>query len=102
MRHEYARRREAMTAVLGGGGAGAAGPAGRLLGEEAGMHMVLRTGRDAEEIAGAAWERGVAVATLARYFAGPVTVNGLVLGYGGASSGEITRACRLLASLAAG
>ena len=48
-------------------------PAGRLLGDEAGMHMVLRTGRDAEEIAAAAWERGVAVATLARYFAGPVT-----------------------------
>jgi GntR family transcriptional regulator/MocR family aminotransferase len=102
MRHEYARRRAAMTAVLGGGDAGGAGSAGRLLGEEAGMHMVLRTGRDAEEIAGAAWERGVAVATLARYFAGPVTVNGLVLGYGGASSGEITRACRLLAGLAAG
>jgi DNA-binding transcriptional MocR family regulator len=64
------------------------------------MHMVLRTRRDAEEIAGEAWERGVAVATLARYFAGPVTVNGLVLGYGAASRGEITRACRLLAGLA--
>jgi GntR family transcriptional regulator / MocR family aminotransferase len=102
MRHEYARRRAAMTAVLGGGDAPGAGSAGRLLGEEAGMHMVLRTGRAAEEIAGEAWERGVAVATLARYFAGPVTVNGLVLGYGGASSGEITRACRLLAVLAAG
>jgi GntR family transcriptional regulator / MocR family aminotransferase len=102
MRHEYSRRRAAMTAVLGGGDAGGAGSAGRLLGEEAGMHMVLRTGRDAEEIAGEAWGRGVAVATLARYFAGPVTVNGLVLGYGGASSGEITRACRLLAVLAAG
>jgi GntR family transcriptional regulator / MocR family aminotransferase len=102
MRHEYARRREAMTAVLGGGDAGRTGPAGRLLGEEAGMHMVLRTGRDAEELAGEAWERGVAVATLARYFAGPVTVNGLVLGYGGAGSGEITRACRVLAGLAAG
>ena len=102
MRHEYARRRAAMAAVLGGGDVGGGGPAGRLLGEEAGMHMVLRTGRDAEEIAGEAWERGVAVATLARYFAGPVTVNGLVLGYGGASSGEITRACRLLAALAVG
>ncbi|HXZ70983.1 MAG TPA: PLP-dependent aminotransferase family protein [Streptosporangiaceae bacterium] len=99
MRHEYARRRAAMTAALGGGDVGGGGPAGRLLGEQAGMHMVLRTGRDAEEIAGAAWERGVAVATLARYFAGPVTVNGLVLGYGGASSGEIARACRLLAGL---
>ncbi|HSS90520.1 MAG TPA: PLP-dependent aminotransferase family protein [Streptosporangiaceae bacterium] len=102
MRHEYARRREAMTAVLGGGDAGRAGPAGRLLGEEAGMHMVLRTGRDAEELAREAWECGVAVATLARYFAGPVTVNGLVLGYGGAGSGEITRACQVLAGLAAG
>jgi hypothetical protein len=29
-------------------------------------------------------------------------VNGLVLGYGGAGSGEITRACELLAGLAAG
>ncbi|HEV8274739.1 MAG TPA: PLP-dependent aminotransferase family protein [Streptosporangiaceae bacterium] len=94
MRHEYARRRAAMTGVLGGGAAG------RLLGDEAGMHMVLRTAWDAEEIAAAAWRRGVAVATLARYFAGPVTTNGLVLGYGGASGGEITRACRILVNLA--
>jgi GntR family transcriptional regulator / MocR family aminotransferase len=94
MRHEYARRRAAMTSVLGAGGAG------RLLGEEAGMHMVLGTDRDAEDIAVAAWQRGVAVATLARYFAGPVTVNGLVLGYGGASSGEVARACQMLAGLA--
>jgi GntR family transcriptional regulator/MocR family aminotransferase len=94
MRHEYARRRAAMTGVLGGGAAG------RLLGDEAGMHMVLRTARDAEETAVAAWRRGVAVATLARYFAGPVTTNGLVLGYGGASGGEITRACRILVNLA--
>jgi GntR family transcriptional regulator / MocR family aminotransferase len=94
MRHEYARRRLAMTSVFGGA-------AGRLLGEEAGMHMVLRTGGDAEQIAGAAWRRGVAVATLARYFAGPVTTNGLVLGYGVAGSSEITRACRILADLAA-
>jgi GntR family transcriptional regulator/MocR family aminotransferase len=110
MRHEYARRRKAMTRALGGGGAGGAegtggaggaGAAGRLLGEEAGMHMVLRTGRDAEEIAVAAWQRGVAVATLSRYFAGPVTTSGLVLGYGAASSGEITRACQILAGLTA-
>jgi len=103
MRHEYARRRKAMTDVLGAGGVrgtGDAGGAGRLLGEEAGMHMVLRTGRDAEEIAKAAWERGVAVATLTRYYTGPVTTDGLVLGYGGASSGEITRACQILAGLA--
>ena len=104
MRHEYARRRKAMTDVLGAGvgaeDAEGAGSVGRLLGEEAGMHMVLRTARDAEEIARAAWQRGVAVATLARYYAGPVTTNGLVLGYGAASSGEITRACQILAALA--
>jgi GntR family transcriptional regulator/MocR family aminotransferase len=94
MRHEYARRRVAMTGVLAGGAAG------RLLGDEAGMHMVLQTTRDAEEIATAAWRRGVAVATVARYFAGPVTTNGLVLGYGGAGGGEITRACRILVNLA--
>src|SRR5215471_9367483 len=102
MRHEYARRRKAMTGVLGGGvgtagDVGGGGAPGWLLGEEAGMHMVLRTGPDAEEIAATAWQRGVAVATLTRYFAGPVTTNGLVLGYGAASSGEITRACRILA-----
>jgi GntR family transcriptional regulator / MocR family aminotransferase len=95
MRHEYARRRGAMTGCL------ASASGWRLLGEEAGMHMVLLTSRDAEEIAAAAWERGVAVATLARYFAGPVTVNGLVLGYGGAEPCEIEHACRLLAGLAA-
>jgi len=104
MRHEYARRRKAMTdglsAGVGAEGAEGAGGVGRLLGEEAGMHMVLRTARDAEEIARAAWQRGVAVATLARYYAGPVTTNGLVLGYGAASSGEITRACQILAALA--
>ena len=94
MRHEYARRRAAMAGVLAGGAAG------RLLGDEAGMHMVLQTARDAEEIATAAWRRGVAVATVARYFAGPVTTNGLVLGYGGAGGGEITRACRILVNLA--
>jgi GntR family transcriptional regulator / MocR family aminotransferase len=94
MRHEYARRRAAMAGVL------AAAAAGRLLGDEAGMHMVLQTARDAEEIATAAWRQGVAVATVARYFAGPVTTNGLVLGYGGAGGGEITRACRILVNLA--
>src|SRR5262249_23828482 len=90
VRHGCARRRKAMASALGAGGAGGVGTAGRLLGEEAGMHMVLRTGRDAEEVARAAWERGVAVAMLARYYAGPVTANGLVLGYGGAGSDEVT------------
>jgi GntR family transcriptional regulator/MocR family aminotransferase len=93
MRHEYARRRAALAGALATAGAGP------LLGDEAGMHVVLRTRQDAAAVATQARQRGVAVATLARYFAGPVTVNGLVLGYGGATTGQITRACQLLAPI---
>jgi len=96
MRHDYARRRAAITAVFGGGGAG------RLLGDEAGMHMVLETREPAARVAAAAAERGVAVATLERYFAGPVTRNGLVLGYGGARLPDVARGCEILAGLLTG
>jgi GntR family transcriptional regulator / MocR family aminotransferase len=95
MRHDYARRRAAMTAVFGGGAAG------RLLGDEAGMHMVLETSEPAARVAAAAVERGVAVATLDRYFGGPVTRNGLVLGYGGARCPDVTRGCEILAGVLA-
>jgi GntR family transcriptional regulator/MocR family aminotransferase len=93
MRHDYARRRAAMTAAFEGG------DAGRLLGDEAGMHMILETSQPAAEVAAAAAERGVAVATLERYFAGPVTRNGLVLGYGGARLADVTRGCEILAGI---
>ena len=93
MRHDYARRRAAMTAVFGGGAAG------RLLGDEAGMHMVLETNEPAATVAAAAAERGVAVATLDRYFGGPVTKNGLVLGYGGARLPDVARGCQILAGV---
>jgi GntR family transcriptional regulator / MocR family aminotransferase len=93
MRHDYARRRAAMTAVFG------SGDAGRLLGDEAGMHMVLETREPAARAAAAAAARGVAVATLDRYFAGPVTRNGLVLGYGGARLPDVARGCEILASI---
>jgi GntR family transcriptional regulator/MocR family aminotransferase len=93
MRHDYARRRAAMTAAFHGGGAG------RLLGDEAGMHMILETRQPAAEVAVAAAGRGVAVATLERYFAGPVTRNGLVLGYGGARLSDVARGCEILAQI---
>ena len=93
MRHDYARRRAAMTAAFHGR------DAGRLLGDEAGMHMILETRQPAAEVAAAAAERGVAVATLERYFAGPVTRNGLVLGYGGARLADVTRGCEILAGI---
>lgn len=95
MRHDYARRRAAMTAAFHGG------DAGRLLGDEAGMHMILETRQPAAEVAAAAAERGVAVATLERYFAGPVTRNGLVLGYGGARLADVARGCEILAQILA-
>ena len=95
MRHDYARRRAVMTAAFHGG------DTGRLLGDEAGMHMILETRQPAAEVAAAAAERGVAVATLERYFAGPVTRNGLVLGYGGARLADVTRGCEILAQILA-
>ena len=96
MRHDYARRRSAITAAFGDG------DAGRLLGDEAGMHMVLETRAPAARVAAAAAARGVAVATLERYFAGAVTRNGLVLGYGGARLPDVARGCEILASTLAG
>ena len=66
MRHEYARRRSAITSVL----AGLPHPA-RLLGDTAGMHVVLELpAATASAAATAARARGIAVATLDRYFSG--------------------------------
>jgi GntR family transcriptional regulator / MocR family aminotransferase len=96
MRHDYARRRAAMAAAFRGG------DAGRLVGDEAGMHMILETRQPAADVAAAAADRGVAVATLERYFAGPVTRNGLVLGYGGARLADVARGCEILAQILAG
>jgi GntR family transcriptional regulator/MocR family aminotransferase len=78
MRREYARRRDAIVAVLGD----PAVPA-TLLGDTAGLHVVLQLHRGHEDqVAAAALERGVAVHTLRRFFGGPPTTQGLVLGYG--------------------
>ena len=37
-----------------------------------------------------------------RYFAGPVTTNGLVLGYGGAALPDVVRGCEVLAQILRG
>jgi GntR family transcriptional regulator/MocR family aminotransferase len=94
MRHEYARRRSAITSVLGG----LPYPA-RLLGDTAGMHVVLELPPAvAPAAAAAARQRGIAVATLDRYFSGrtPPWLHGLVLGYGGAALPAVTEGCQLL------
>jgi GntR family transcriptional regulator / MocR family aminotransferase len=91
MRLEYARRRAALVGGLGEGGF-------RLLGDTAGMHLVLELapGTSATDVASEALRRGVSVATLARYFAGPVTVEGLILGYGATPLPEVRRAAAVL------
>jgi GntR family transcriptional regulator / MocR family aminotransferase len=92
MRREYARRRDAIVSILGD----PAVPA-TLLGDTAGLHVVLELHRGREErVAAAARDRGVAVHTLRRYFGGPPTAQGLVLGYGCLPSGQVTAAATVL------
>jgi GntR family transcriptional regulator / MocR family aminotransferase len=98
MRREYARRRDAIVSALGD-------PAvpGTLRGDTAGLHVVLELHRGSEdEAAAAALARGVKVHTLRRYFAGPVTAQGLVLGYGGLSLAQVAAAAAVLRDVLAG
>ena len=93
MRHEYARRRAVMVTAL----------AGRLTGDTAGLHMVLELAPGtATAVANAARERGVEVATLDRYFGGPPTLEGLILGYGAADLAAVSRGCQVIAEILAG
>jgi GntR family transcriptional regulator/MocR family aminotransferase len=93
MRHEYARRRAVMVTIL----------AGRLSGDTAGLHMVLELlPGTATAVAAAARERGVEVATLERYFGGPPTREGLILGYGAADVAAVSRGCQAIAEILAG
>jgi GntR family transcriptional regulator/MocR family aminotransferase len=97
MRREYGRRRAAIVAALGA----VPGPA-RLLGDTAGLHVVLELPEGtADQLAAAALERGVAAVTLQRYFAGQATRDGLMLGYGGASLSQVEDACKVLGELVA-
>ena len=104
MRREYAGRRAVIVASLSPAGPGADRPAGwpRLLGDTAGLHVVLELPPGtADPIAASARSRGVAVSTLERYFAGPPSLEGLVLGYGGAALSQVSRGCEVLAGILA-
>jgi GntR family transcriptional regulator/MocR family aminotransferase len=94
MRLEYARRRAALVDGL-------AGVPFRLLGDTAGMHVVLELPDDypAARLVDAAAARGIAVYPLDRYFAGKQTMNGLILGYGTATLPQLRRASATLAHL---
>jgi GntR family transcriptional regulator / MocR family aminotransferase len=98
MRREYARRRDAIVSALGG----PAVPA-TLRGDTAGLHVVLELHhRSEDEVAAAALARGVKVHTLRRYYAGPGTAQGLVLGYGGLPPAKVAAAATVLRDVLAG
>jgi len=116
MRLEYARRRAALVDALTHPGPGAAAAAGasavsdgddrapvpfRLLGDTAGMHVVLELPADypVARLVEAAAARGIVVYPLDRYFAGKPTMNGLILGYGSVTLPRIRRAAAELARL---
>jgi GntR family transcriptional regulator/MocR family aminotransferase len=96
MRLEYARRRAALVNGL-------SGAPFRLLGDTAGMHVVLELPDDvpAARLVDAAAARGVRVYSLDRYFAGRPAINGLILGYGTATLPQLRRAAAELAPLLA-
>ncbi|HVT67849.1 MAG TPA: PLP-dependent aminotransferase family protein, partial [Trebonia sp.] len=102
MRLEYARRRVALVEGLsaGSGQAGERVPF-RLLGDTAGMHVVLELpdGYPAARLVAAAAERGVRVYPLDRYYAGPPALSGLIVGYGTATLPQVRRAAAALAPL---
>jgi len=113
MRLEYARRRAALVETLTGGDTGQARarPSAdaqpfapvpfRLLGDTAGMHVVLELpdGYPAGRLVEAAAARGVGVYTTDRYFAGPPALSALILGYGTATLPQVRRAAAELATL---
>ena len=106
MRLEYARRRTALVDGLtqhskDGASADENRVPFRLLGDTAGMHVMLElpVGYPAARLVEAAAERGVAVCPLDRYFAGPPTMSGLILGYGTATLPQIRSAAAKLAPL---
>jgi GntR family transcriptional regulator/MocR family aminotransferase len=112
MRLEYARRRAALVDGLSARNSGPASSNGsgrqgaepvpfRLLGDTAGIHVVLELpgGYPAARLVEAAAARGVTVYPLDRYFAGEPTMSGLVLGYGTATLPQVRRAAAALGPL---
>ena len=112
MRLEYARRRgaivEALTAQAPAPAApavpGTAQPPYRLLGDTAGLHVVLElpAGLLPGLVVAEAARHGVGLHELDRYFAGPPSIGGLILGYGATPLTQVRGAAKVLATLLAG
>jgi GntR family transcriptional regulator / MocR family aminotransferase len=109
MRLEYARRRAAIVEALTAPPAPPAptAPAGhpqppfRLLGDTAGLHVVLElpAGLPPGQVVAEAAGKGVGLHELDRYFAGPPAISGLILGYGATPLTQVRRAAAVLATL---
>jgi len=95
MRLEYARRRAAIVEAL-------TAPC-RLLGDTAGLHVVLElpAGLPPGLVVAEAARQGVGLHELDRYFAGPPSVSGLILGYGATPLTQVRRAANVIATLLA-
>jgi GntR family transcriptional regulator / MocR family aminotransferase len=92
MRREYAHRRDLIVSILS-----EPGLPGRLRGDTAGLHVVLELdGVSEDQVAAQAWQRGVVVHTLRRYFGGPQSAQGLVIGYGSLSLSQVAAAAGVL------
>ncbi len=93
MRRAYARKRAILTQVFG-----ATPSAGRLIGLEAGLHVVLElpAGCDAARVATACAARGVVVQTLDPFYMGPAVRQGLLLGYGALDPRDIERGAHII------
>jgi GntR family transcriptional regulator/MocR family aminotransferase len=93
MRLEYARRRVVLVEALA--------PRARILGDTAGMHVVLELPPDcpAADLVAAAAQRGVLVCTVDRYYAGRPTLNAIALGYGATPLPQLRAAATTLRTL---
>lgn len=102
-RRHYAESRAILRACLRPVTDGGSAPA-RLLGLDAGLHACLELAPplDAGRVATLARARGIVVGTLATYYHGPPTRQGLVLGYGGLTHEELARGGRILAEVIGG
>ena len=80
MRTEYARRRSALLAALA-----RHAPSASPLPAPGGLHMVCRLSEtiDEADVVKACRSRGLAVAPLGAYYAGPRRMSGLVMGFAG-------------------
>lgn len=72
-----------------------------LRGLEAGLHVFVELDQsvDASVVVHRAREQGVGLETLDEHFQGPVTVNGLLLGYGGLTIERLVTGARVLTSI---